>query len=251
MISGIEFQKICRWNICNRYPIKFEPHSISEVDFIFVNTDNIVQFTQVLKNNNLPKVNLILHNSDLSFNSVMFEGLKNYVKHIYSINCIIENEIITKIPLGFSDRLITIISRINPIEKKTNLLYMNFNIHSGRIKERVDCRNYFSQFDWITFEDLVPEEQYYNTLNNSKYSVCPIGAGLDTHRFYESIYFNTIPIVKRNQISDLHSKFPCIIINDWNEINKNYLETNYDRYQNLMMDWKKNNDWLNPSFWLK
>ena len=40
---------------------------------------------------------------------------------------------------------------------KKYLMYINFNIHSGRIPERVECRDYFKKFDWVKFEDLVPE----------------------------------------------------------------------------------------------
>jgi hypothetical protein len=137
------------------------------------------------------------------------------------------------------------------IDKKDDLLYVNFNIHSGRISERTECRSYFTKFDWITFEDLVTESQYYQSLSKSKYCVCPIGAGLDTHRFYESIYFNTIPIVKRNEISDLHEKFPCIIVNDWDEVNYESLNRNYQSDYDNLLNWKNNNDWSHIKFWLK
>lgn len=251
MISGIEFSKLCSWNTCNRYQVKFDPSLISEGDFIFVNTDMINKVIAFFKSNTLPKVNLICHNSDLSFNNQMYEELSGFVKHIYSINCIVGNELITKIPLGFSDRLITVLSNLEASQNKKSLLYMNFNIHSNRIQERTECRGYFKQFEWVTFEDLVPETQYYKSLNDSKYSVCPIGAGLDTHRFYESIFLNTVPIVKRNDISDLHSKFPCIIVNNWSEIDKEYLDKNYQVLYNRMLDWKKKNpDWLEAKTWL-
>jgi hypothetical protein len=251
MISGIEFQKNCNWNICNRYQIKFDPSYIEEGDFIFINTDTINQFIQILKSLKIQKINLVCHNSDLSFSKKMLDELRDYVNHIYAVNCIVEDDIITKIPLGFSDRLIPIILNTSLSKSKEYLLYMNFNIHSGRIKERVECRNYFINFDWIKFEDLVSEEQYYKNLSSSKYSLCPIGAGLDTHRFYESIFFDTIPIVKRNEISDLHIKFPCIVVNNWDDINQYYLSDNYQDYSKMILEWKKNNpNWLDAKFWI-
>lgn len=249
MISGKEFYEICNWNLCNRYPINFESSNIKPGDFIFINLDNMRQLKHLLSP--LRSVNLITHNSDLSFTKDHLDGIRNSINKVYAINCIIDEENVIKIPLGFSDRLLPVISKMDQGGNKENLLYVNFNIHSGRIPERVDCRNYFTQFSWITFEDLVNENQYYETLSKSKYSACPIGAGLDTHRFYESIYFNTIPIVKRNEISDLHSELPCIIVDNWNEINYNLLIDNYDLNVNRLVDWKKNNDWLNPKFWLK
>ena len=252
MISGLEFYKKCDWNLCRRYPIKFDK-SIKEGDFIFINLDDFFQFSQLVKSQKINKFNLITHNSDLSFDNRMLNDIKMYIDKIYAINCIVSDSKVVKIPLGFSDRLIPIISSMEIIDdrNKQYLLYMNFNIHSGRISERVECRNYFSKFNWVHFEDLVPEKQYYQNLMLSKYSTCPIGAGLDTHRFYESIYLNTIPIVKRNEISDLHSKFPCIVVNSWSEITEDFLIRNYETNIEKLIDWKKNNDWLSPNFWLK
>lgn len=251
MISGLEFYKQCNFNLCRRYPIKFDIKSISENDFIFINLDDFYPFLQLVQSQKINKFNLITHNSDLSFDSKMLSLIYTHVNKIFAINCVVSDDKVTKIPLGFSDRLVPVISSMELNSNKEHLVYMNFNIHSGRISERVECRNYFSQFDWVMYEDLVPEKQYYENLMISKYSACPIGAGLDTHRFYESIYFNTIPIVKRNAISDLHSKFPCLIVDNWNEVDLNFLDKNYQTNLNNLLEWKKNNDWLNPSFWLK
>jgi hypothetical protein len=250
MISGLEFYKKCNWNLCRRYPIKFDYKSIKDGDFIFINLDDFYTFLQLVQSQKIHKFNLITHNSDLSFDEKMFNLMSPFVNEIFAINCVVNSKMF-KIPLGFSDRLIPVISSMSVDNNKQHLLYLNFNIHSGRIPERVECRNYFSKFEWSKYEDLVPENQYYKNLMISKYSACPIGAGLDTHRFYESIYFDTIPIVKRNDISDLHSKFPCIIVDTWSEINNNFLIDNYETNLNKLMYWKKNNDWLNPSFWLK
>ncbi len=252
MISGIEFNKYCKWNLCNRYPINFNKNEIKENDFIFINLDNITQFINFLDDNKLDyKFNLITHNSDTSFNEEMFNRISKYINKIYAINCVVKNDTVYKIPLGFSDRLIPVISNINKKETKNNLLYLNFNIHSGRIPERINCFNTFKDLDWVKIENNITEIDYYNSLNNSKYSLCPIGAGLDTHRFYESIYFGTIPIIIKNDISDLHKKFPCIIINNWNEINKEFLENNYEKYYNYYLDWiNKNKNWTKIENWI-
>jgi hypothetical protein len=251
MISGKEFYQTCNWNLCNRYPINFNISKIKPGDYIFINLDNFYHFVNFTKSSLIKDLNLVTHNSDLSFTKEHFESVKNIVNKVYAINCTFNNENVIKIPLGFSDRLEPIISKMNPDVTKENFLYVNFNIHSGRISERTECRKYFLQFNWITFEDLVTESKYYETLSKSKYCVCPIGAGLDTHRFYESIYFNTIPIIKRNAISDLHEKFPCIIVDNWDEINYEDLNNDYEKNYNILTDWKNNNDWLNIKFWLK
>ena len=250
MISGFDFYKMCKWNVCNRYPINFKIDSINDYDFIFVNLDTIYNFINYLDSHNFnKKIVLITHNSDISFNQNILNRLKKYTTRIYPINSIVNDKIVTKIPLGFSDRLVPVIQNIITTGNKDNLIYLNFN--QTRNDERKECLDFFKSFSWVTYENEIPEKDYYISLSVSKYSLCPSGTGLDTHRFYESIYFDTIPIVKRNDISDIHSKFPCIIIEDWSEINNNFLIDNYDTNLNRLLDWKKNNDWLNPIFWLK
>ena len=34
--------------------------------------------------------------------------------------------------------------------------------------------------------------------DNYSFELCPEGNGMDTHRFYEALFLNTIPIVKKN-----------------------------------------------------
>jgi len=50
------------------------------------------------------------------------------------------------------------------------------------------------------------------------FELCPEGNGLDTHRFYEALLLNTIPIVKRGALTPLYEKFPCVIVDEWKDI---------------------------------
>jgi len=251
MISGKSFYELCHWNICNRYPIKFQPNLVKDGDFVFINLDNILDFIKFWKTTGIKsKINLITHNSDMIFTDDMYIDLSTFCLNVYSINSISNHGV--KIPLGFSDRLVPIIQdRDAQTNDKGHLVYMNFKIYQSVALERKDCYNHFKNESWVLSEDNVPEVEFYKNLKLSKYSFCPIGVGLDTHRFYESIFLNTIPIVIRNGISDLHSKLPCIIIDSWSEITQDKLNNEYKQHYDNLIEWKKNNDWLNPKYWLK
>jgi hypothetical protein len=237
---------MCDWNLCNRYPLNFDLNLVKDGDFVFLNLDNYWQFPNFWNRKDI-KINLITHNSDLTFTDEINNLLSPFCHNIYSINSISSNN---KIPLGFSDRLVPVISSIlKENVNKNNLIYLNFKIQHAI--ERKECFDFFMSKNWVYVEFDVPENQFYEQIKMSKYTLCPVGAGLDTHRFYESIYFNTIPIVKRNRLSDFHSKFPCIIVDNWSEINEEYLINNYESNLNKLLDWKKNNDWLSPKFWIK
>ena len=249
MISGKEFYKICQWNLCGRYQINFDLNEIKDGDFLFVNLDNIYQIINKFKHIGLSKkVNLITHNSDLSFNDDMLDKLKEYIIKIYPINSTVSDELISKIPIGFSDRLTPVILKMPISEDKPTLTYLNFN--QTRNNERTECLDLFKPLDWVLYEHEIPEIEFYTSLSKSKYSLCPTGTGIDTHRFYESIYFKTIPIIKRNQLSDLHEKFPCVIVDNWNEIDYEFLINNYDSLFRKLSKWVDTNNWTSVDYWI-
>lgn len=41
------------------------------------------------------------------------------------------------------------------------------------------------------------------------------------------------------------------MVDNWSEVTEDFLNSNYEFNINKLIDWKKNNDWLNPKFWLK
>ncbi|CAF3028340.1 unnamed protein product [Rotaria sp. Silwood2] len=51
----------------------------------------------------------------------------------------------------------------------------------------------------------------------------PRGNGIDCHRTWEALYLDAIPIVWHSTIDSLYSDLPIIIINNWNEINEQFL----------------------------
>lgn len=71
----------------------------------------------------------------------------------------------------------------------------------------------------------VPVWINYEYTHKSIYTLSPRGAGEDCHRFYEAIYLDSIPIVKRtNTVFDkVYNVFPCLIVNDWNEVTEELL----------------------------
>ena len=78
----------------------------------------------------------------------------------------------------------------------------------------------------------VPVWINYEYTHKSIYTLSPRGGGEDCHRFYEAIYLDSIPIVKRTNtpFDKLYNVFPCLIINDWNEITEEFLLQNKDEY---------------------
>jgi len=86
----------------------------------------------------------------------------------------------------------------------------------------------------------VPVWINYEYLHKSVYALSPRGCGEATHRFFEAIYLDTIPIVKRTNtpFDKLYNVFPCLIVNDWNEITEELLSANRELYANKIKEFK-------------
>jgi hypothetical protein len=76
----------------------------------------------------------------------------------------------------------------------------------------------------------IPVYTYYNYINQSHYVIAPFGTGVDTHRFFEIIYLKSIPIVKKTNTAfdKLYEIFPCLVINEWNDITEELLNSNLE-----------------------
>jgi len=86
----------------------------------------------------------------------------------------------------------------------------------------------------------VPVWINYELTHKSYYTLSPRGAGEDCHRFYEAIYLDSIPIVKRTntQFDKMYKIFPCLIINDWHEVTEELLLNNKNRLIQEIKDFK-------------
>lgn len=125
--------------------------------------------------------------------------------------------------------------------------YLSLLCFSYTNRERYDCYNILKNKSFVknlnddNYEKQpsihcgkVPVWINYEYTHKSYYTLSPRGAGEDCHRFYEAIYLDSIPIVKRTNTAfdKLYNVFPCLIIDNWNEVTEEFLLNN----QNICMD---------------
>ena len=87
----------------------------------------------------------------------------------------------------------------------------------------------------------VPVWINYEYTHKSYYTLSPRGAGEDCHRFYEAIYLDSTPIVKRtNTVFDkLYNIFPCLIVNDWSDVTETFLIENKECCEGKLRQFKQ------------
>lgn len=205
--------------------------------------DNINELVKTLKGLQNP-FKLVFHNSDRIFDDkhlILFEKL-SLLQLIYTQNINVEHEKVFPLPIGLANSQWTHGNpKIHqdvydmPIEK-TKEIYFNFSIGTNKEK-RNKCYNDVIK-KGIKWNTNLPYREYLIELKRHKYAICPEGNGIDTHRFWECLYMNTIPICLKNVVTEYYKQyFPIIILNDWKELDVDKLSYSSIDHQRLDMGW--------------
>jgi hypothetical protein len=113
---------------------------------------------------------------------------------------------------------------------KKHLCYMNININTYP-QQRVQIWNEFSKKDWVLCEQpqntFEARANYLKKIAESKFTLCPRGMGIDTHRLWETLYLGSIPVVERSPVHDQWVDLPILFIDSWDQVTKEFLESSW------------------------
>lgn len=110
---------------------------------------------------------------------------------------------------------------------------------SNCLKDRRDLLNFLKKQNVVDLINCKPTE-YYNTISNYKYFLCPLGAGIQTPKLQESHLMGIIPVVTKHPVyHDLSSYgLPFLIVDKWQDVTQEFLEKKYEeKFKNV--DWNK------------
>jgi hypothetical protein len=114
---------------------------------------------------------------------------------------------------------------ISPPNKKPLKILSNGHLaqynqpRSGSYNQRLEMFNELQGNSLVDFwGSRRDRDETWRLHEQYSFELCPEGNGLDTHRFYEALLLNTIPIVKRGALTPLYEKFPCVIVDEWKDI---------------------------------
>jgi hypothetical protein len=267
--SAIGFALHCTTAFTYRIDNKIKYNNIDIIntlknnDSIYISTNetniNINKLVETLESNNI-KINFyLLKEPNVSNN--LIELLLPVSINIFCQNNIYNSPKVHIMPIGIRDCDSVVPSHkgfnhkylldegIKSIDK-TILCILCF---SYTHKERNRCytilkdKSYIVNLNDNTYEKQpsihcgkVPVWINYEFVHKSWYALCPRGYGEDTHRFYESIYLDTIPIVKRSNTAfdKLYEVFPCLVVDDWIEVTEEFLINNKELYIQKIKDFK-------------
>ena len=189
-----------------------------------------------------PKINakyiLISHNSDKNINQLEADFISDNVIHWFCQNLNIEeSNKISFIPIGLEN-----LRRLkhgrkkwfkNKINDKKNYILFSFNKYTN-FKKRSNLQNQLSYLDFVKIKNFDKTKNYFKEIKNFKFVLSPQGNGLDTHRIWESLLLDCIPVMIENNFTQnlKKNKIPGLYLHNWSELesyNEEKLNNEYER----------------------
>lgn len=221
---------------------------------IFIKTDLLFKFILLYYDFLEKDLIIITHNSDYPIHKKSLPFIKlDKIKKIYSQNTLINHDKLFSIPIGIANSQwdhgnLKLLSKIMNENNSKNIdIYFNCNVNTNNI--RASILKKIMQNKNIHIEtSVLKQEDYWRKLSRCRYCICLPGNGIDTHRFWECIYLNVIPIIISNLGYDQFNNLPFLIINmkklpytNINLLNKQYFnkKNNINLEKADMNYWKK------------
>ncbi len=242
----------------------FDPKMVKDGDIIFVESSILYFFAQYQQSKILKKYVLITHGHDQSIPgqySYMLNDPNLIAWFAQNVNEFSHPKLFP-IPIGIgrhleSKGMLKHLDRVRATAKKKNLehlLYVNFCIGTNTIK-RSEVYDILKNKDYSYISGHKNFELYLKDLASSKFIASPIGGGIDCYRTWESLYIaeghilagslGGIPIVDFSDLNPLFEDLPVIVVKDWNEVTKEFLDQKFEELKTKKFNFEK----LHAKYW--
>ncbi len=221
-LSGDAFSNCADLNLSSSRSFNTDRREISTAKVIFCPSHRLGEFLSVYGNSVTAKV-LILGNSDQDFNEPI-HGLPSSIKKVFCQNLMFEDSRYQVIPIGIENLRLAkngIVDLFKPtyfnMAKHEKILVGPFGLTHPERNELLSA-NYGHTLIENHFKRMSPKK-YARLSSSFRYVAVPRGNGMDTHRFWETLYRGGIPVVKKSswskQIAAL--QYPIIELESWDQ----------------------------------
>lgn len=195
---------------------------------------------------------LIVGDTDYSFERELLEDLLDFFAVVYCVNLPshLGNPRLRGLPLGLESQRYRSAGQMRDFERIPSVSLKNRPIDllvawndETRPDERLLARKILRSSN-LVFEvrERVTARYIHHLMRRSRFVICPRGNGLDTHRFWESLYLGAIPIVKANDEIEAFGDRPRLSVRDWNEVLQMNQQELEEIYRSLSADLLKFRD---------
>ena len=172
---------------------------------------------------------LIVGDSDFPLDEPVLSELKPYFLELYCVNYR-EKTIgpIKNLPLGIESQRYRSAGQIRDFKKLPSFepLKRPYGIlvawnDATFINERKMAREILRVSPLVyEFANRVPARLIHRMMRRSKLVACPRGNGIDTHRFWESLYLGALPVILKGNRLSSQADWPCLEIDSWQEVSE-------------------------------
>ena len=165
---------------------------------------------------------LVLGNSDRDFSSPL-KGLPKSVSAVYLQNSLYFDNMHRLLPIGIENLKLGMngqkslyAAKYFYAKKHNQLLVGPFSLTHPEREPLINLDQNKSKFI-KSFTGRISPKKYAEISSSYKYVACPRGNGLDTHRFWESLYRGCYPVVIKSRWSNelIRLGIPLVEIENW------------------------------------
>ena len=218
---------------------KFNPKNVKLNDTVFLSANLIEEYFSNIHRNIKNSYILISHNSDRNISEKDKAYIDDKIIFWFAQNLNTKQERnIGPIPIGLENLryqlngvLKDFQSTKNSAKSKTILLSFSTitnSLERNKVIESVKNNRVIAK------NSFANHKEYFEELKKYKFNLCPEGNGLDTHRIWESLLAEAIPVMIRNTFTEsLESlNFPLLLIDQWEDLNSLNIEDLNNYYKN-------------------
>jgi hypothetical protein len=223
---------------------------------IFLKTDFLPEFFDRFAGQAEACRVLISGNSDIELHSVP-EGLPPRLCVWFAQNATVGHPRLRPLPIGLENQALAHqglrhnFRPCRPEELARKRLQVWVAFSDGGTAERAELRRRAATAPAMTVEPhrLRPAE-FQQRVRQYRFVLAPRGNGIDTHRFWEALYADAIPVTRRTSWSEsLKAEgIPLLDIEDWDEI-FTWTAEHWARVSTALPDRPSSMAWLWAPFW--
>lgn len=235
---------------------KFNPKNVKINDTVFLSANLIEEYFSNIHRNVRNRYILISQNSDRNITEKDKAYIDDKILYWFAQNLNTkQDKNIGPMPIGLENLryqlngLLKDFQRTkNSIKSKTILLSFSTTTNS---LERNKVIESLKNNRFIESNSFANHREYFEELKKYKFNLCPEGNGLDTHRIWESLLAEVIPVMIRNTFTEnlASLNFPILLIEQWEDLNSLNIE-DFNNYYKNEKDSKGFLDIVSYEYWL-
>jgi len=119
----------------------------------------------------------------------------------------------------------------------------NPRVHS-HCQTRIKALDALVNAQFTTVEEVekkIPRHSFLKSLAESRFAICPPGNGPDTHRFWEALHFDAVPVTLAYSPFDMmFQDIPMLQVSNWDELDPSFFASSRaSNAEKFMRSWNK------------